>query len=138
MISSKVAKSIKTFLTAYNLRILSCLHAVLLYYVELYLLYSHATTCRPPQKAVQIITKSPSCAHSYPLFKTLHILDIFKIYKHRLSCFVSISSRSKTSAHHSLLSFPSLSLIFTSTLPGKRTTFTSIFTGKPSSLCVIH
>ena len=55
MISSKVAKSIKILLTAYNSRILPCLHGVLLYYVGLYLLYSHTTTCRPPEKAVQII-----------------------------------------------------------------------------------
>ena len=49
MISSKVAKSIKILLTAYNARILPCLHAVLLYNVGLYLLYSHTTTCRPPE-----------------------------------------------------------------------------------------
>ena len=61
---------------------------VLLNDVGLYILYSHTTTSTPPEKLVQIITKFPPCAHSYPLFKTLHILDIFKIYKNQVSCFV--------------------------------------------------
>ena len=56
MISSKVAKSIKILLTAYNSRIRPRLHVELLYYVGLYLRYLHTTTCRPPEKAVQIIT----------------------------------------------------------------------------------
>ena len=106
MISCNVAKSIKIIvnlwqfclteilLTVYNSRIIS-MSTVLLYYQGLYLLYSHITTSSPPEKAVQIITKSPPCAHSYPLFKTLHILAIFKIYKQQnfspsLSPFFSI------------------------------------------------
>ena len=103
MISSKVAKSIKItvnlrhfclteiLLTVYNPRILPCLPlmpTVLVNDVGLYLLCSHTTTSTPPEKAVQIIIKFPPCAHSYPLFKTLHILSTFKMYKHQVSCFV--------------------------------------------------
>ena len=38
--------------------------------------------------AVRIITNSPTCAHSQPLFSKLNMLIIFNIYKFQISCFV--------------------------------------------------
>ena len=40
------------------------------------------------KKAVRIITCSPFCTHSQPLFDKLKVLTIFNIYKFQISCFV--------------------------------------------------
>ena len=99
MIYPKISKSIKitvklrqfclteTLLVVYNSRTLPFLQYCSIIWV------SNSCIHIPPflglqTKVIQIIVKYLLCAHSYPLFKTLHILDIFKIYKHQLSCFV--------------------------------------------------
>ena len=57
----------ETLLTLYADTSMSAV--LLLYYLGLYLLYSHIATSRPPEKSrIQIITNSPPCAHSYLLF----------------------------------------------------------------------
>ena len=99
MIYPKISRSIKiivrlrqfclteTILVVYNSRTLPFLQYCCIIWVSTSSI--HIPPLLGPQiRAIQMIIKFLLCAHSYPLFKTLHILDIFKIYKHQLSCFV--------------------------------------------------
>ena len=84
MISFKVAKSIKIIvhlrqfclteipLNVFNSRILPCLQYTALLFGPLLTLFTY-------HQFYAARKSSSPFAHSYPLFKTLHILDIFKI-----------------------------------------------------------
>ena len=89
MIYSKIAKSIgiivklrqfcltrtETLLTLYNSWILPCLQYCSIIWASTYSTHL-LPLLRLQKKAIRIITNSPPRAHSYPLFKTLQILEI--------------------------------------------------------------
>ena len=70
-------------LTVYNSRILPCLQYCSMIWDSIHSFHHFQASRKSCSDH-----KSPPCAHSYPLLKTLHNLNIFKIYKHQLSCFV--------------------------------------------------
>ena len=76
-----------TLCTLYNSLILPYLQYCLIIWASTY--SSHLQPLfRLSKKALRIITHSPPRAHTYPLFKKFKILNIFNIYKYRVSSFV--------------------------------------------------
>ena len=98
-ISSKIAKSTgiiiksrqfflsNTLCTLYNSLILPYLQYCSIIWASTY--SSHLQPLfRLQKKALRIITHSPPGAHTYSLFNKFKILNIFNVYKYRVSCFV--------------------------------------------------
>ena len=98
-ISSKVAKSIgiitksrQFFLTNILCTLYNSIIIPYLQYCSIVWASKYPSHLQPilrfQKKALRIMTQSPPRAHTYPLFSTLNILNIFNIYKHQVSCFV--------------------------------------------------